>query len=85
VTIPPIEQRQKWLEFQGAAKERGRISAINCAQLAENVWLINLQSNPGALAWLVVLAETCGLSYGFLYFEEKPQWLPHVFTPGLDD
>jgi hypothetical protein len=44
-------------------------------QLAENVWLVNFQMNPAALATLIYGAERFRLSYKILPFEHEPEWL----------
>jgi hypothetical protein len=51
------------------------------ARLAENVWLVNFQENPAALARLVSYADQHQFPYGILQLEDEPQWLPAGFDP----
>ena len=50
-------------------------------QLAENVWHVNFQANPGAFARLISCATHHELSYGILQLEEAPIWHPASFQP----
>ncbi len=77
-TIPP--QTTAWAEFVPLAEDKvPRHEGV--AQLAENVWLLNLQKSVAPLGWLVALAEQMGVSYGLLPFERAPEWLPAGFCP----
>jgi hypothetical protein len=49
--------------------------------LAENVWLVDLNKNPSALARLMYHADGFGLPYGVLQLEEPPKWIPGSFDP----
>lgn len=51
------------------------------ARLGENVWLVNLQENPAALARLVYFAVEFEFPYGILPLGDEPQWLPAGFDP----
>jgi hypothetical protein len=53
----------------------------NALQLAENVWLVNLQASPTPLGWLISVAEQQKVSYGILALDAAPQWLPADFRP----
>jgi hypothetical protein len=48
----------------------------NVRRLAENVWQVNFQTNPAALATLIYGAEKFGLAYKILPLADAPQWLP---------
>ena len=50
-------------------------------QLAENVWQVNFQDNPGAFARLVSCAMHHQLNYGILQPEDAPIWHPASFQP----
>ena len=50
-------------------------------RLAENVWQINFQDNPGAFARLISCAMHHKLSYGILQLKEPPVWHPAAFHP----
>ncbi len=50
-------------------------------RLAENVWQIDFQGNPGAFARLISCAMHHGLGYGILQLEEAPVWHPAAFHP----
>ena len=45
-------------------------------QLAENVWLIDMQEHPAALARLIDAAAQLNLPYMFLPLGAEAQWLP---------
>ncbi len=51
--------------------------------LAENVWLVDFQMNPDALAWLVVSANRKRLRYGILQLDGPPRWTPSGFVPAV--
>ena len=53
----------------------------NVVHLADNVWLVNLQTSVGFLGWVIAFAETNGVHYGVLPLERAPEWLPSDFDP----
>src|SRR5271156_393177 len=53
-------------------------------RLAENVWQVNFQSNPGAFARLVSGAMHHKLTYGILQLKDEPVWHPASFHPKRD-
>jgi hypothetical protein len=50
-------------------------------RLAKNVWLVNFQTSPSALGFLISFAETHGISCRILPFAEAPQWIPAADSP----
>jgi hypothetical protein len=77
----------KWLAFEadlcraaepmvGSLEEQEGV-----LRLSENVWQVNFQDNPGALARLVSCAKHHKLTYGMLQFMEPPVWHPATFHP----
>jgi hypothetical protein len=82
VKVPAENQsRQAWrASFRGhcqqLALQKGAL------QLAENVWLINFQENPAALATLVHTSEHYPQTpYMLLPLGSEPQWLPAGASP----
>jgi hypothetical protein len=81
VIDPNARRRHDWIEFGKSVADK--ISpGPDAMQLAENVWLLNLEKSVSALGWLISLAEDRAFSYGILPFERKPIWLPAGFYPG---
>lgn len=76
----PSANRAEWAQFQMQLDPRLR-QAEGVAQLAENVWLLNLVQATAPLARLLAAAQQTGVSYGLLPFEREPQWLPADFDP----
>jgi hypothetical protein len=79
--------RQKWNDFI-AEVDGLKLPQVNRLEdqagvrlVTENVWLIDFQQNPSALAWLVVLANRHRLPYGILQLNDPPQWIPAGFVP----
>ena len=77
-TIPP--ETQDWHEFVEYVGNK-LLRDESCVQLAENVWLLNVEKSLAPLGWLVAMAEQKGVSYGLLAFERAPAWLPAGFDP----
>jgi hypothetical protein len=50
-------------------------------RLAENIWQISFQDNPGAFARLISCAMHHKLSYGILQLKDAPMWHPAAFRP----
>jgi hypothetical protein len=79
--------QQRWQAFTADVDQMGRSSPdpldqqTGVSRLAENVWLVNFQQNPAALARLVSVATQFGLTYGILQLDALPQWLPAGFDP----
>jgi hypothetical protein len=77
----------KWLAFLKAATLAAESMAValgeqtGVLQLAENVWQVNFQDNPGAFARLVSCAMHHQLSYGILQLKDAPTWHPASFQP----
>jgi hypothetical protein len=51
------------------------------SRLAQNVWQIDFQDNPGAFARLVSCAMHHNLTYGILQLKDAPVWHPASFHP----
>jgi hypothetical protein len=45
-------------------------------RLAENVWLVNFQQNPEALARVIETSAKMKFAYKILQLDAAPQWLP---------
>jgi hypothetical protein len=78
--MPDEHDRQSWPNFTADIEPKLR-NVAGAKRLAENVWQVNFQESPRALAWLVALADRRGLSYGILPLDAAPQWLPGDFDP----
>jgi hypothetical protein len=78
---------QRWETFLGEVNYLRRTSPdpidrqAGVGRLAENVWQVDLQQNPAALARLVYFATEFGFPYGILPLDGVPQWLPGGFDP----
>ncbi|HEY4985306.1 MAG TPA: hypothetical protein VII39_01680 [Bradyrhizobium sp.] len=80
-------QHPKWSTYL-ADLNRASEPMVNALQdqegvvrLAENVWQINFQDNPGAFARLISCAMHHKLTYGILQLKEAPVWHPAAFHP----
>jgi hypothetical protein len=77
----------KWLAFLKSTSLAAEPMAVALGEeagvlhLAENVWQVNFQDNPGAFARLVSCAMHHQLSYGILQLENAPTWHPASFRP----
>jgi hypothetical protein len=71
--------RQRWQAFCTAVASLDTNDAAK--RLGENVWQIDFQLNPGALALLVYSCDRHELPYGILPFDAALQWLPAGFDP----
>jgi hypothetical protein len=85
--VKPPQRKHEHLPFSQTAtgfwsciKEPGRLGE-DAIQLAENVWILDLQKSISTLAWLVSCAELHELSYGILPLDHEAQWLPADFDP----
>ncbi|WP_156928815.1 hypothetical protein [Bradyrhizobium sp. th.b2] len=77
IELPDRSQRgEDWSAFNDSIATKIRGSTKGVERLAENVWQVNFQIAPSALAWLVSTAERNRLSYKILPFAAEPQWLP---------
>ena len=75
-TIPP--EKHVWADFvENTAREPAPAEGV--LQLAENVWLLNLQKSIQPFGRLVYICERFGVSYGLLGFEHEPEWLPENY------
>jgi hypothetical protein len=78
---------QKWANFIGEVDAQRQQSPdpidrqAGVGRLGENVWQVDLQQNPTALARLVYFATEFGFPYGILPLDGAPQWLPAGFDP----
>jgi hypothetical protein len=76
----PENERQDWAAYLGLIDQKiGKDKSAT--RIAENVWIVNFQTSPAALGWLVTSAERQGIPYGILPFDAEPQWLPAGFDP----
>ena len=86
-TLETKAHHPAWLAFLEATSSAAEpmVAALaeqdGVVQLAENVWQVNFQENPGALARLLSSAMHHKLSYGILQLEHAPVWHPAAFQP----
>jgi hypothetical protein len=75
VVEPPKTESDKirWQSFASAIAEVCKHQGVE--QLAENVWLINFQEAPVALARLVAAAHQHDFSQRILQLPEQPNWI----------
>jgi len=64
---------QAILVFNAAAKKIEHLKGAE--RLSDNVWLLNFQISPAALAALVFAADRQGLAYRILPFDAEPRWI----------
>ena len=69
------DDQQKWKGFSGYATNK-MLPYTNVEQLAENVWMINLQKDPAPFGFLVAGAVDQHIDYRILVFDAEPEWLP---------
>ncbi len=73
VDMPPESDRQKWnryLAVVGPKIERAAVERID-----ENVWQVDFQKSPAALAHMITSADQQNLSYRILALAAEPQWI----------
>ncbi len=86
-TLESKAHHPDWLAFLEASNSAAdpMVAALaeqaGVVQLAENVWQVNFQENPGAFARLVSSAMHHRLSYGILQLAQAPVWHPASFRP----
>jgi hypothetical protein len=75
VVMPEETQSGKmaWQHF--SAKIAKPLADQAVEQLAYNIWQINFQASPVALAQLVAAADDFGFPYRVLPFDAAPQWI----------
>jgi hypothetical protein len=73
------EQRGDWGDFLGIVNVKLKDAKVE--RISENVWQVNFQESPAALAWLVALCEQRGIPYKILPLADAPQWLPVSIGP----
>ena len=78
VPMPNVEKDWREFLFDVTEKTKGELGVL---RLAENVWLLNLQTSLFALGHITVRAKARGFSLGVLPFERAPEWLPVGFDP----
>jgi hypothetical protein len=75
IELPPdtYNSRQAWQAFAAAAERAVSNPAVKT--LGPNVWLVNFQQSPAALAELIVACERFGHTYEILQLDAEPMWL----------
>jgi hypothetical protein len=73
VDIPPDPDRQKWLRYLAVVAPKIERAAVE--RIAENVWQVDFQKSPAALAHLIAAADQQTLSYRILALAAEPQWI----------
>jgi hypothetical protein len=82
------EDHPDWLAFLKAMSAAAEPMLAPLAEqdgvlrLAENVWQVNFEKNPGMFARLVTSAMHHHLGYGILQLKDPPVWHPASFRPG---
>lgn len=78
VDLPPdtYNSRQAWQAFAAMIAPAAGNPAVK--SLAPNVWQVNFQQAPAALAQLIVGCERFGHTYEILQLDAEPQWLRRV-------
>ncbi|MGB7100940.1 MAG: hypothetical protein WBD95_19525 [Xanthobacteraceae bacterium] len=81
VEMPSGNYDQTWLAFSAAiAKTQGNRAT---RRLGPNVWQVNFQESPGALAQLVVACDQFHLPYEILPLDSAPAWIRGA-SPAID-
>jgi hypothetical protein len=81
VDLPPENHtgRQKWQVFSAMIAKLEANPALR--QLGPNVWQVNFQQAPAALAELIVACERHELPYEILPLADEPQWIEGTVRP----
>jgi hypothetical protein len=74
--LPPDPDRQKWRRYLAAVAPKIERAAVE--RIAENVWQVDFQKSPAALAHLITAAHQHNLSYRILALPAEPQWIEVV-------
>jgi hypothetical protein len=73
VDMPPDPERQKWIRYLAVVAPKIERAAVQ--RIAENVWQVDFQKSPAALAHLIAAADQQNLSYRILALAAEPQWI----------
>jgi hypothetical protein len=73
VDMPPDSDRQKWIRYLAVVGPKVERAAVE--RIAENVWQVDFQKSPAALAHLIAAADQQNLSYRILALAAEPQWI----------
>jgi hypothetical protein len=73
VDMPQETERQRWYRYLGLVAPRIERAAVE--KIAENVWQVDFQKSPAALAHLIAVADQHDLSYRILALPTEPQWI----------
>ena len=73
VDMPPDSDRQKWICYLAVVGPKIERAAVE--RIAENVWRVDFQKSPAALAHLIAAADQQNLSYRILALAAEPQWI----------
>ncbi len=73
VDMPQETERQRWFRYLGLVAPRIERAAVE--KIAENVWQVDFQKSPAALAHLIAVADQHHLSYRILALPAEPQWI----------
>jgi hypothetical protein len=73
VDMPPDSDRQKWIRYLAVVGPKIERAAVE--RIAENVWQVDFQKSPAALAHLIAAADQQYLSYRILALAAEPQWI----------
>jgi hypothetical protein len=73
VDMPQETERQRWFRFLGLIAPKIEHAAVD--RIGENVWQVDFQKSPAALAHLIAVADQHDLSYRILALPTEPQWI----------
>jgi hypothetical protein len=73
VDMPPDPDRQRWFRYLGSVAPKIERAAVE--RIAENVWQVDFQKSPAALAHLIAAADQHDLSYRILALATEPRWI----------
>ena len=80
IVVEETSARADWSRFLDEIRKK-LVDAKGVDRLGENVWLVDFQKSPVALAWIVGFADRFGLVYKILPLADAPQWLPVASDP----
>jgi hypothetical protein len=73
VDMPPGPDPQNWVRYLAVVAPKIERAAVE--RLAENVWQVDFQKSPAALAHLIAAADQQNLAYRILALAAEPQWI----------
>lgn len=74
VATMPKDREDAWETFLNRVSSKTK-AAKSSERLSENVWLIDMTSDPGPLGYLISFAHEGHIEYRIFPFPLAPQWL----------